>query len=316
MRTSLLGILLVLALGCAPAPEGSEERPSETQPAVPAWPEAASDAVETLPKIDVPDSGLVAMVTQNRSDPPLNQFQVQLRNSTDRRFRVEQIQLVWDGMSPPTATAGHNVVAGQTIDFPVPLVPAMCAGNGGVSSMPDVSQAYAVLAFDDGASEEVPVYDNQRVLRRLYLKSCERQLIERLVAIRWENVTATQLDGVPISSADLVLERSGAPAGVAIVNVSQTIPYRPTPAEPVDGAVAELKRGDIEVRTPFHFFESRCDAHSLAEVKQPFQFVAMVDLGDGVLRPYTVTPAVEDQPTIRSAGFERCEVLGETGTLG
>jgi hypothetical protein len=274
-----------------------------------------SEVLESLPDIDAPERGLFVIPTQNREDPAKQRFQLQLHNLTERRLRVDGVRLIWEGLSTPVTAAGHGVVPGQVIDLPVPMESAACVGSGGIDDMPSIDEAMVELTLDSGLLERVQLYDEQRVLRKLYLKDCERQLIGRHVSLQWVDVSRAEFDGRPITEVTLLLRRGSSTREVRVVSVSPTIPHVPLALNPTDPLLL-LAPATREASARFRFLEGRCDAHAIAETKQPFKFVVQIDLGDGTLRPVIVTPTVDDQKVIRQTAFDGCAVLGENVPLG
>lgn len=301
---------MCLALGITVAGHGC----TSTDAATPA---ATTDRTvpETTPT--VPVDVLVAVPQQNREDPAKQQFQVQVVNGTDERFEVRSVQFVWDGFTTPTTPRDSTIVAGQTIDFPVPFPGATCNGSGDLDSMPALDEAVVLIGLDDGSVRRVPVIDRWHLARRLYLDDCERQHIESMVALEWTDLHADQLDGRPITVGALRLSRRSATGTVTVRAISGTIPYAvDTVTTEVGEAVVVLAEGDAVASAPIRIVEGRCDPHALAEVKQPHRFVAQIDLGDGVEHPYTVVPPASAWVPMRHRADEACVLTGKVTFVG
>ena len=285
-------------------------------------PSAAARTTEYVPptteaKIPIPPGLLVAVPQQNREDPAKGQFQVQMVNDTDERFEVSSVQFVWDGYTTPVTPRDSTIVAGQIIDFPVAFPGATCVGNGLVDTMPPPENAVVLLGLEDGSVREVPVIARWHLARRLYLEDCQRQFIAASVTIVWADLHEEQFEGRPVTAGLLRLTRGAGTGTITIDTISGTIPYS---FEPVDTAADEpvimLGAGDDVGEVPIRFTESRCDPHALAEVKQPHKFVAQVDLGDGVLRPFIVVPDQRDWVPMRRTADEACVVTGQVVFVG
>lgn len=67
---------------------------------------------------------------------------------------------------------------------------------------------------------------------------------------------------------------------------------------------------------PIRFGEGRCDAHARSESSQPFAFILILDLGDGVERAYILTPPIDEQVPMRKRLDAACDVLGTSGFAG
>ena len=263
------------------------------------------------------------MPFQNRLDVAKKLFQVKILNRTDEPAAVTGAQFVWAGMTTPVAERENTVPPGGRTDFPVPLVPAVCHGDGSEASMPDLATATVVLTLADGSQRDVPVYDVKRVARRLYLQDCERQRIAGDVQIEWTDLREVDVDGRPVTEGRLRLVRGASTSQVTVRFVSNTINFTVDwPEEPEVGTgdtpavVAVLEEGEQSASVPVRFVEGRCDAHALSESSQPFQFVAIVELGDGVERSYAVVPAAPDQIPMKQRVERACEILGTTVFVG
>ncbi len=271
----------------------------------------------TEPSIEVPTGILAAVPTQNREDPSKNQFQVQMVNQTKDRFDVVGVQFIWEGFASPPTTRDSIIVAGQTIDFPVPFPGAECRGDGTIDTMPDPATAIVKLTLEDGTIREVPVFDVWHVARKLYLDDCEKQMIESLVTIEWTDLHEEEFEGRPITAGKLRLTRGSSTNPIRITAISNTIPYE------FDATIGENNRAIITLsddqqvaEVPVRFLESRCDPHALAEIKQPFKFIAQIDLGDGVPRPYIIYPDQSMWVPMRLTADAACVVTGQVVFVG
>jgi hypothetical protein len=270
----------------------------------------------TLADIVVPDGILAAIPYQDRKDVSKNIFQVKIVNGTEERIDVVGVQFAWEGfgteMTPRDSTA---ITPQRRIDLPLPLAPATCAGDGTAATMPDPASGVARLQLTDGSVREIPVYDTFHVARRLYLADCERQFIERMVAIEWVDVTPGELDGHPISIARLRIARSAATGVPALWSVSNTINYSVVVPDVADGQpLAAITADETQAFVEVQIVEGRCDAHALSESSQPFNFIVQVDVGDGVIRPLIVPPSAADQPGIRQRTETACAELNKLTT--
>lgn len=271
----------------------------------------------TLAEVEIPTGALVAVPQQNREDPAKGQFQVQVVNGTRERFEVTSVQFVWAGFTTTVSPRDSTVVGGQTIDFPVPFPGASCAGDGTAATMPPVDDALVLLGAPDGTVREVPVVDKWHLARALYLDDCLRQRIAAAVDLAWVDLHESTFEGRPVTEGALRVTRRGASGEVRVESVSGTIPYR---VDAVDAEVGEtvavLAAGEGVVEAPIRFLEARCDPHALAETKQPHQFVAQIDLGDGVLVPYVVMPDEADWAPMRRTADAACVATGQVVFVG
>lgn len=289
LPVATFGLLLVASCGDLPTP-------TTTEPTVP--------------------PGVVAAVPfQNRLDVAQGIFQMKLYNGTDRTIDVTSVQLLWDGLTTPVGDRRNRVAAGDRIDFPVPLAPARCAGDGTLASMPPLSAARVRVALADGTTVDAPVVDAKGFAAKLYLQDCERQRIEATVRVEWVDLGETELDGRPITEGALRLTRLAGDDEVVLQQVGNTVLFTldlPQGNRPV----ATVARGAAAVQVPVRILEGRCDVHARSEASQPFAFAAVIDLGDGEQRPLLIPPPEDQQPAIRARYEDACSILGGDGFVG
>lgn len=283
---------------------------------------AATNEVTTTtsePRPPIPDGELVAVPLQHRQDPPAGRMQLQFHNGTDARYDVAAVRLVWEGMTTELAPRDpvSVMVRGQVVDYPVPLAPATCVGDGTRATMPDLADARAELHLADGTVLAVPVVDHWHVARKLYEQDCERQRIESAVTIEWVDLHEATFEGRPVTVAELRLTRRDAVGDITVHDIGHTIPFVVDPVRTEPGeVVVVLPDGERQVSVPVRFLESRCDPHALAEIKQPTDFVVRIDIGDGEIRPYIARPAVELWDDMRLTADRACVALGKAEFVG
>jgi hypothetical protein len=320
--TAMVLVVLVLAAvaGCAADPDDAFVPTGVSATTVASAPAPAP----TLPDVTVPTGVLAAVPFQNRLDVAQHLFQTKLYNGTHTDLDVVSVQFVWAGLTTPVSTRANPLVAGDRLDYPVPLVAATCLGDGTAATMPDPATAVVRVGLRDGRVLDVPVFDTLHMARTLYLQDCERQHIAAQVGLSWADLHAGELDGRPVTEGVLRLVRLAATGTVTVGFVSNTINFTftgPTdrpPASPgaAAAAVAVLPVGVASFDVPIRFIEGRCDVHAQSESSQPFEFVLQLDLGDGVERSYDLLPAVADQVPMRHRYEQACAILGRTEFAG
>lgn len=339
-RRAAVLVGVVLLAGCAddgppraasPGTASPASVPSTGAPAVPVpagtvavsttapEPAPVRTTTTTEPKPEIPDGELVAVPIQHRPDPAKNQFQLKIVNGTTERLTVASVQLVWDGLTTEVAVRERPgvVVAGQRVDYPVPLPAATCVGDGTRATMPSLDPARVLLTDDTGGVREVPVVDPDFVLRRLYEEDCRRQFVESQVAIEWVDVREGEFEGRPVTLAELRLTRRAATGEVAVLAISDTIPFVVDPVDTGPGeVVASLPAGADQTSVPVRFVESRCDPHALAEITQPTKFVAQVSLDGGDPLAYIVYPERPRWDEMRATADRACVQLGKVVFVG
>jgi len=277
---------------------------------------SVTTALAPEPEIVIPSGVLAAMPFQNRLDVPLNIFQVKLYNGTAESLPIVGVQLVWDGLTTPVSDRANTLAAGDRLDYPVPLAAAHCAGDGTVAEMPDVSKAVVRVLLADGSERFAPVYDVKHFARRLYLEDCERQRIDAAVQWEWADLHEVTLDGRPVTAGTLRLTRKAGDGTITVDLVTGTIIFVFNAPDADDVPVAVLPAGQQSVEVPILFTEGRCDVHAMSEVSQPFGFNAVIDLGDGLKRPYKVPPPESEWATMRHRLETACAILGKVGFVG
>jgi len=272
----------------------------------------------------VPPGILAAVPFQNRLDVAQNIFQVKLYNGTPDDYDIVGVRLVWEGLTTPQSDRANPLAAGDRLDYPVPLAPANCVGDGTIDSMPDPADGLVEVTLRDGTVLDAPVFDLFRFAQKLYLSDCERQHIDAEVRLEWADLHEVALDGRPVTEGVLRITRLESTTTVTVHSVSNTINFGFVPLADAgqaigpddDDPIAVLDAGDAGTEVPVRFAEGRCDAHARSESSQPFAFVLILDLGDGVERGYVLTPPVDDQVPMRERLDDACDILGTSGFAG
>ena len=306
MRWRAATVAASLALSACAAADGRD--------AATTLPAGTTTTVE--PELTVPKGVLAAVPFQNRLDVAQGIFQVKLYNGTDRDLDIVGVQLVWDGLTTTMADRQNPLVAGDRLDYPVPLAPAKCVGDGRVGDMPDPADGVARIRLRDGSTVDAPVYDAKHFARALYLQDCTRQRIEASIDVRWADLHEADVDGRPVTAGVLRVTRKVGTTPVRVLGVLNTINYTVFTADGGTEITGELGGADDAVDIAVRFQEGRCDAHALSESSQPFKFVVQLDLGDGELSTLSVLPSPADQPLMRERAARACDILGEGGFVG
>ena len=286
----------------------------------------------------LPAGELAVVPIQYRDDEVAGRMQLEVVNGTADTLHVVAVQFAWAGFTTEVVERQNAVAPGQRVDFPVPVPPASCHGDGGDggdggddgndgdAAMPDVRTAVARLTLAGGDVREVPVFDIRGVAAALYRRDCERQVVASAVTMEWTGLARVEVDGRPMTAGALTLTRGAAAGDVAVLQIGSTITYlvvpataappATPPAAPPAAPLVVLPAGTTSVSLPVVFEEGRCDAHALAEAKQPFRFVLQVDLGDGIVHPYILEPPAGQQEAMRATVFDGCVALGLVEPLG
>ncbi len=299
------------ALGCAA--DATPRSDASTTPPLTTAPPRVSATTTTVPTATVPPGPVLAAVPlQYRDDVSAERFQVEIINRTDEMLDVTSLRFEWSGMSTDTVERSLAIGSGQTVDLPLPLTPASCIDPDKPESMPDVSTAVAVLGIASGEERRVPMYDRDGVLTRIYQKSCRQQWLDRQLLVEWTTFAVADFEGRPVVTAELHIERRAFTGAIRIVSVGGTIPFNP---EFDNGALPiTVDVGVAEATTPMRFTEARCDAHAVAETKQPFNFLVELELDEQAYPFAVLTPDGSHQLMFDTAAAA-CAALGEDGAL-
>jgi hypothetical protein len=256
-----------------------------------------------------------ATVFQYRSDIPEGLLQLKIVN-VGPQLNVLSARLDWAGLDSGPSTKPVVIGTGQRIDLTAPLGTAECDIDGlNVAPSPPTDDAVVILQLTDGSSATVPVTDPKDDLVDLHRALCSDEMIRTQITMRFENIRVEMIDGRPLSVGDLTLERGAVTGPVRIASTGHTIPFTLNFPSMSEGPILELAEGELSASRSVHFTEGRCDAHAVAETKQPFRFVMQVDLGDGVARGFAVEPDPAEHPGMLATQASGCEALGATGGL-
>lgn len=310
-------VLCVSVLVLAACSDAASTAPTTTE-AVASTTTSASATASTVapePVIEIPAGILAAMPFQNRLDVAQGIFQLKMYNGTDQDRPIVGVQLLWAGLTTSVSDRANVLIAGDRLDYPVPLAPATCLGDGTIADMPDPNGAHVRVLLADGGELQAPVFDVLHFARKLYLTDCERQFIGTQVGIEWVDLHEAILDGRPVTEGSLRLTRLAGEGTVTIELIRPTIIFTFHVLNPVGDDVAVLPVGSATVDVPVQFLEGRCDAHAASEVSQPFEVSATLDLGDGVQRAFALPIPKASQIAMRRRVDDACEYLGLTGPL-
>jgi hypothetical protein len=320
IRTTAALLALVCAAGCGSEPSRQSQTSSTTRPlavspakAEPATTATADASTVSTPAVTVPSGAVIAAVPlQYRDDVSAQRFQVEIINRTDQALAVTSLRFEWEGLTTDTAPRELTIGSGQTVDLPLPLEPASCIDTAQPESMPDLSSAVAVLGLASGGEQRVPVYDRDGVMSRLYRSSCRQQWVDQQLIVEWTSFAIAEHEGRPVVSAALRIERRAFTGDIRVSAVGGTIPFNP---EFDSGALPiMLGAGAANSSTPMRFTEARCDAHAVAEAKQPFNFLVELEL-DGKPYPTVVLTPDDSHQLMFDTALSACQILGEDGAL-
>ncbi|CCG05416.1 hypothetical protein [Blastococcus saxobsidens] len=253
-----LVVTAVAATGCGGPAAPAGDRPAPSGSTVAAVPDIRAEAVRL------------------RTDEVVGgRIQLRITDTGDEPFTVTAVALDAPGFAPlaPTAVSAA-FVPDRVIDLPTPHGDVMC----GVK--PATSSARITVVRPNGAVEELRVPLGDAVLQRVHREDCAAQAVAGAVEVRITGLVAEdeglagRLTLIRRAGDDrVVVERVG---GSVLVDVAADAPL-------------PLEAGEAMTDGPVRFTVATCDAHVLAEAKQPYLFPWEVRLG-------TAPPVVVDLP--------------------
>lgn len=262
-------------------------------------------------------AALTVRPLQYRDDIVADRMQLQVTNGLSRQLPLASVQLLWSGMNSESTVSDAVIGVGQRVDLPVDLGTSTCDIDGTViGAAPSADDATVVLTLADGTTEVARVLDPDGTLGALHADACEREMIGQQISLEFADFSLRSVDGREVTVAVLRLQRTGAQGDVEVLSSGNTIPFNLMIGDDNAPPLLALPATANEVEVPVQFLEARCDAHAVAEAKQPFRFVMQVRLGDEPPRPYVVEPPSAMHSDMLATAAAGCAVLGEDGSLG
>jgi hypothetical protein len=260
MRRAAVGVAALLCAGCGSAGGGA---PSAEPPA--AEPPSATSVPSALPAVP----GIDAEVVRLRTDVVVGgQVQVRVTDAGTEPFTVTAVALDSPGFSPlPPTPLTADFTPGRVIDLPTPYGEPDCAAD------PDPVAARLTLNRPGGVVEELRVPLTGDDLAVVHREECA---VAAVLAVAGVALTGLVLDGEAVTG-NVVLTRTGDDdRTVAVTDVRSSVVFDVA----LDGVPVELAAGRDEVSAPVTLTVATCEAHVLAETKQPFLFPLQVTVGD------------------------------------
>ncbi|MCF6745109.1 hypothetical protein E9529_12640 [Blastococcus sp. KM273128] len=245
---ALAGALLLVACGAEQAAPRAE---------------AVSSPATVAPRVP----GIAAEAVRLRTDEAVGgRVQVRITHTGGEPYTVTGVALDAPGFAPlPPTEADAEFVAGRVTDLPTPYGEAVCPAGGGAPA------ARVTLLRPDGVVEEVRVPLEGDTLARVHQEECDARAVAEAVALRVDRLEA----GPERLAGRLSLTRLGAEEEVVVGRIGGNVLFDVAAEIPL-----ELVAGDAAAAGGVAFTLVTCDAHVLAEVKQPHLFPVGVRIGD------------------------------------
>ena len=240
---------------------------------------------------------VTAEVVQLRRDQVLQRVEVAVHNAGSAELFVKRLRLQVDGFDLPGALRKDEPLpAGQVVNLPVPFSGVSCPADG----PPQIGPPRVTLDVrygDDPRSRTVRLTADDRdgLLLRIATRACAVEHVLRDVDLRfsdhWRLERAAKRDvlhGVLVARL-----RHGGRRTITQVDGAIMYGLRPDASVgAVPAPLAALTPERPEARIPVISYAARCTAHTIGEIKKPYEFLVWVSTpGGGEL---AVTPTVGD----------------------
>ncbi|BCY13567.1 hypothetical protein [Actinoplanes sp. L3-i22] len=196
--------------------------------------------------------------------------------------RVEPVLPSFDGEAAADTDA-LLPVGGLRVDVPVSYGTGTCATTAAASHV-------VVWARAEGSTVverlTLPLPDPNPLLDKLLKADCATQTIDRAVSLKFGPWTDAGADGLRGS-----LDVTRVSGTIQVLELDGNVMYALT--LPTKTPLAEVSAATPAASVPLTAKPARCDAHALAEIKKPFEFLATVTLdgGDKLVTAVPVTDA-------------------------
>jgi len=216
-----------------------------------------------------PVSGIEAEAVRLRTDEALGgQVQTRVTNTGDTPFTVTSVALDSPGFAPlPPRAETATYQPGQVIDLPTPFGDAVC------DTAAQPAAALLTVVRPDGTTEDLRVPLSADVLDLIHEQTCAAEAVLALADIEVGDLH----DDGDGSTGTLTLTRQSGSQTLTVTRLGRSVVLAPTV-----GDLPLRLAGDAQTASsPITFTPASCDAHVLAETKQPYVFVLGVRVDDG-----------------------------------
>jgi hypothetical protein len=239
-------------------------------------------------------------IVQLRRDQVLDRVEVSLHNTGLLDVVVERLDVRVEGFSGgPPQPKDSPIPAGGVVNLPWPYGEVRC----GPDRAPDVGRAVVSLRVRVPGNESVQrlrfvAGDPDRLMQRIADRLCTVERVRKEVRLVFGDAwRLVETESGPVLRGTLRTELLG-PEPRAVTQVSGAILYgmRPAPTVATGGPLALLTPDDPTAEIPVEAYAARCDAHTIGEIKKPYEFLVWVGPpdSDGVAVTPTVTQPTKD----------------------
>jgi hypothetical protein len=257
-------VLAGLLTACGSGGTSDASPPSSSAPAPPS--SATPPSASALPEVP----GIAAEAVQLRTDAAIGgQVQVRITDTGTAPFTVTSVQLMSPGFGIlPAAPVTAGYAPGRTIDLTTRFGPVDC------SVEVDRVGARLTVLRPDGTTEELLVPLAGDTMARVHDATCAVEEVLAVVGVTVEDLA----EAGETMTGQVVLRRRTGDEAVQVSRLGGSVVLD---VQADDDLPVTLAAGETELRIPVTFDPARCDAHALAETKQPFLLPLAVTVGDG-----------------------------------
>lgn len=233
---------------------------------------------------------LTAEATQTREDAAAGRrFQVLVENTGSMPFTVTSVQLLSGGFTAePPARQDSAFAPGRQVSLPAPYGPVRCQ-----DPVEPVEVAIGLLMEGQETTQRVPLRSDSALLERIHAKECAGlALAERVGLVLDDGLAVVDAGGEPGLRGTLTLTRTAAAGPVALSGTRGSVLYD---VELPDGP-ASLLPEQTSIQVPIVLTSRTCEGHAIGEAKQPYVFLAFLQVGTGEQASARI-PVTSDQQT-------------------
>ena len=248
--------VLLLASACSDGPAAGRP-PAAASSSTPASPSPSGPALPTVREPADPVPGIEAEAVRLRTDAAAG-GRIQVRITASDEFTVTSVALDSPGFEElPPREVSSDFVPGRVTDLRTPLGGVRCD----VAPVPASARLTVVRGSAEPERVDVPLA--AEVLTRIHADECAEQALARMVAIQ---VGGLRDDGDGLTGSLELLRRSGQEE-VRVTRLARSVLMAVEADLPL-----VLSADAARASTAIRFTPATCEAHVLAETKQPFRF--------------------------------------------
>ena len=244
---------------------------------------------------------LTAEVKQNRRDEIKRGLQVSLTNAGPGAVTVEAVQLQTPALGRTAPSDRETDLSpGQRVNVATTYGEVHCGKAGEASAGPVTVLMRARVGAADWAPVRLALPERSELLDRIVGTECRLQRLDSQVSVRVGDDWATGgAHGAVVLQADLELELRDTSRVIEVTQVAGSIMYDVRPVDRDARPLARLDEGSRNADVALSFSLARCDPHTRAEIKKPYEFVMWLTVDGGEEQALVFSPDAEGQKLLR-----------------